>query len=120
MVDSTETTTTEKMNRLITFELDQDETLLVRAGRDEMDNRTIFQGKAGGRYAIVPVSDLTPVSRPENLIGSPRHEDIQVIGHTTTIPETDAGDVVGLWRNDECIADFDARGVYGLLWVPYD
>lgn len=120
MVDTTETTTTSGgPNRLITFELDEDETLLVRAGRDEMDNRTIFQGSAGGRYAIVPVDELAPASEPGELLGDPRHGDIRIIGQTTSIPETEAGDTVEMRRNSDCIVDFDAKGAYGLLWIPY-
>jgi len=45
-------------SRLRTFEVDDDETLVVMAGRDEVDNRIIYQGRSSGRYAIVPVEAL--------------------------------------------------------------
>lgn len=115
----TETTTTAEPDRLITFDIDADETLLIRAGRGELDNRTIYQGWASGRYAVVPVDELAPLrTETFELVGEPVVEELRVIGDTTMLPESGLG-TVSLVRDGEQITNFTNRGVYGLLWLPY-
>lgn len=119
MVETETTTTGTELDRLITFDTDADETLVIRAGRDEMDNRTIFKGHASGRYAVVPVNELAPLrSESYELVGEPQVEDLRIIGETTMLPESGLG-TVSLVRDGEQISNFDNRGVYGLLWLPY-
>lgn len=120
MVDLTDTNATAGLNRLITFELDADETLLVRAGRDEMDNRVIYSGRAGGRYAIVPVDELEQQARASE--GVPVELDVeglQLVGDTVTLPRTGEQNV-GLHTRGEQIVRMDRAGAYGLLWIPVE
>lgn len=120
MVDSTDTKTTAELNRLITFELDADETLLVRAGRDEVNNRTIYQGQAGGRFAIVPVDELEEQARSSDGSSVELNLDgLQVVGDTVTLPETGEQNV-GLHTRGEQIVRMDRAGAYGLFWIPVE
>jgi hypothetical protein len=117
MVDA-DTTKTEGLNRLITFELDDDETLLVRAGRDEMDNRTIYRGCAGGRYAIVPVSELeASAHQAGNDELEFDIEGLQLVGESVMVPEEGAF-WVGLHSGGRQVVRMDKPGAYGLLWIP--
>lgn len=107
---------TKTTSRLITFEVEDDEVLLVRAGRDEMDNRTIFSGHAGGRYAIVPVDELTQRHR-DDVDAELLVEELEVVGSTATI-EADGVSTATLAKDGLEVARNDASGVYGLLWIP--
>lgn len=118
MVEPPTHTPTDGLNRLITFELDADETLLVRAGRDEMDNRTIYRGDASGRYAIIPVDELGPT------LDSNQDADIdvdlgqlQIVGDTIAIQDH-TSTRAGLQVNGEPIVSRGSPGIYGLLYVP--
>lgn len=118
MVESETTTTGTGLNRLITFEVDPDETLLIRAGRDEMDNRTIYQGLASGRYAVVPVDELQHQAQAENEGDIDLDvEGLQIAGNTVTVPEKGAM-TVGLHAGNRQVVRMDRPGAYGLLWIP--
>lgn len=121
MVDSETTPTTDAANRLITFELDGDELLYVAAGRGELENRTIYHDYAQGRYAIVPVDELARTHQPPEyeLVGDPKFEDLRIIGESTTLVEPGTGEVA-LTRNGQQVTSFTNRGVYGLIWLPYE
>ena len=104
-------------NRLVTFETDEDERLVVIAGRDEMDNRTIYSGSTAGRYALVPVDDLAGGETDETPSQDLRIEVLRIIGETASVEET-GGQRARLSVGGHEVASRDAAGVYGLLWVP--
>lgn len=104
-------------NRLITFETDEDERLVVIAGRDEMDNRTIYSGSTAGRYAIVPVDELAGDHEGDEPAEDLRIEDLRIIGETATVEKT-GEQRARLSLDGFEVASRDAAGVYGLLWVP--
>lgn len=119
MVDSTDTNATAGLNRLITFELDDDETLLVRAGRDELDNRTIYRGRVGGRFAIVPVEELTR-GRATRFRDTERRLDLEHLGVVGEAVTTDGKEWVGLHAAGEPVERMNRPGAYSLLWVPFE
>lgn len=114
----TNTRSRTKPTRLITFEVDEDETLVMLAGRDEMDNRTIYQGQAGGRYAVVPVDDLArPAAQLDDVDVELQVDELEIVGRTATVPRSDESDVT-LSVDGLEVASRTAAGVYGLLWIP--
>lgn len=108
----------------MTFDVSEREQLLIRAGVDEMENRTLFSGDVTGRYAVVPVDELVEANQPQNeeMIGfdsDPLLEDMRIIGDSVRIPR-DRAQHVALYKGGEQVVEFDSKGAYGLLWVPYE
>lgn len=108
-------------NRLITFETDEEEQLVVLAGRDQMDSRTIYSGSTSGRYAIVPVQELadTEAPRREDVDEDLDLDEMQLVGDTIVIPENGAAEV-GLHSQGEQVKRMDRAGAYAMLWVPFE
>ena len=104
-------------NRLITFETDEDERLVVLAGQDEMDKRTIYSGSTSGRYAIVPISELE-YDRPDYATELDV-ADLEVLGDTATIEPGDSSTMT-LLQEDELVVRGGDPGVYGLLRIPFE
>jgi len=117
MVESESKPTGNELNRLITFELDEGEFLLIRAGRDELDNRTILRQRTQGRYAVVPVSELQREADSGEQDVDLDLEGMQIVDTAVTIPEN--GDsLVGLHHRGEQVVRMDRAGAYGLFWIP--
>lgn len=117
MVESETTTTGNDLNRLITFELDKGEFLLIRAGRDELDNRTILRQQTQGRYAVVPVSELQREADSGDHDVDLNLEGMQIVDSAVTIAD-DGDSMVGLHHAGEQLVRMDRAGAYGLLWIP--
>lgn len=123
MVDSETKTATEGLSRLLTFETSEREQLLVRAGVSEVENRVLYQGDVTGRYAIVPVDELVADQEAgDEVLGfdtEPQIEEMQIVGETAHVA-ADGSEHVALYKGGEQIAEFDSKGAYGMLWVPYE
>lgn len=107
-------------SRLVTFESDTREQLVVLAGNSERDHRTIFSDRVEGRYAIVPVNDLVEDQEfaADDLDGL-LLEDMRIAGRTAVLPSDGAGRVE-LVRDGKQVMEMDRAGAYGLLWIPQD
>lgn len=121
MVETETTTTSTGTSRLITFEIDGDERLVIGAGRGELDNRIIFDSDyVEGRYAVVPVDELVKdQTDPENIDENLKLEGMSILGDIAYLP-TDKEQHVALYKGGEQVTEFDSKGAYGLIWVPYE
>lgn len=106
-------------SRLRTFEVSDDELLVVHAGRSETDHRTIFSDRIDGRYAIVPVDDLVDVERERAVVEADelQLDEMQIVGDVEPVADT-GGREVELRVDGEQAVRMDRAGVYGLWWVP--
>jgi hypothetical protein len=124
MVESDTRPSEEGLSRLLTFETSEEEQLLVRAGVSEVENRVLYQGDVTGRYAVVPVDELVENEEDTeaDVLGfdaEPLVEDMQIVGDSARVG-ADGEEHVALYKGGEQIAEFDAKGAYGLLWIPYE
>lgn len=105
-------------NRLLTFEVGDEEQLVIGA-RDRHGQRTIYQGAEPDEYALVPTSELVEagVSGEGVDLNELRVEDLRVLGPTEYIGPDDDREV-RLETNEAEISSQGASGVYGLLWIP--
>ncbi|MFC3478740.1 hypothetical protein [Halobacterium litoreum] len=121
MVEANQTAT--GLSRLVTFETSEREQLLIRAGFSEVENRVLYQGDVTGRYAVVPVDELVgDEDRGDDVLGfdaEPQVEEMQIIGDAAHVG-ADGSEHVALYRGGEQVAEFDSKGAYGLLWIPYE
>lgn len=104
--------------RLRTFEVTDDELLVVHAGRSETDHRTIFSDRVDGRYAIVPVDEIVG-ERDRAVVEADelQLDEMQIVGDVEPVLETGERDVE-LCVDGERAVRMDRPGAYGLLWVP--
>jgi hypothetical protein len=100
--------------RLTTFDATDDETLVVLAGQSEQDQRIIYQGRAQGRYAVVPADGLEADSfeKPDEL----ELDDMRLV-ESVGVPE-DGETTVSLTADGREQLSMSYAGVYGLLWIP--
>jgi len=124
MVKANAGSSAEGLSRLLTFETSEEEQLLVRAGVSEMNNRVLYQGDVTGRYAVVPVDELVggddePSDDVLGFDSEPVIEDMQIVGDAAHVG-ADGSEHVALYRGGEQIVEFDSKGAYGLLWIPYE
>lgn len=105
------------LNRVRTFEADDDERVLMIAGRGEMDQRTIFSGHLEGRYAVVSIDELDyekPDYTEQLDVG-----DLEVLDQTTTIEPGELSTMT-LLQDDELVVRGGDPGVYGLLRILFE
>lgn len=97
----------QQLNRLITFEIDDEEVLVLMAGRDELDNRVIFHGPTEpGRYAIVPVDGLAEDDDRDQ-------EDVDLL-----VDELEVGMILFSFQTNLCGCEGYARVDYREIEVP--
>lgn len=108
-------------HRLRTFEVDDDETLVVLAGRGEMENRTIFQGRTSGRYAIVDVEELTasPTWKQPEYIEELNLDDLSFVGDSFVLPPEASFSYAIIGEEGEVVTRLTDPGVYHSLRVPF-
>lgn len=104
-------------NSVRIFEADEDERVIMIAGRGEMDQRTIFSGHLDGRYAVVPIDELD-YARPD-YSEEMDVADLEVLGQTTTIEPGELSTMT-LLQNDEVVVRGGDPGIYGLLRIPFE
>ena len=115
----TVTSSSPGVNRLRTFETDEDEQLLVIAGRDEVDQRVIYRGEASGRFAIVPIEEI------ERNWDRPDHSEeldvdgLEIVGDSATV-ESRESSTLTLLQDETIIEQSAAPGVYGLMRIPFE
>lgn len=108
-----------EMKRLRTFEIDEDEQLVVMAGSGEMDQRYIYRGAASGRFAIVPIEEIDRTwDRPD------RSDDLdvsglEVVGDSASVDPAEESTVT-LLQDETVVEQSAAPGVYGLMRIPFE
>lgn len=102
--------------RLVTFDVGDDEALVVGAISEEGRRRTIYQGREPDEYALVPTREFHNEDADvdaEEL----RVDDLRILGPTQYVRSSDDIDV-SLTVDGETAVEQGAAGVYGLLWIP--
>lgn len=108
-----------EMNRLRTFEIDEDEQLVVMAGRGEMDQRFIYRGPASGRFAIVPIEEIeTSWQRPDHA-DKLDVEGLEVVGESATVDPGEQSTMT-LLENETIVEQSSTPGVYGLMRISFE
>lgn len=106
------------MNRLRTFEIDEDEQLVVMAGRGEMDQRFIYRGSASGRFAIVPIEEIEADWQRPDYGDKLNVEGLEVVGDSATVDPGEQSTMT-LLEDETIVEQSSTPGVYGLMRIPF-
>lgn len=108
-----------EINRLRTFEIDEDEQLVVAAGRGEMDQRFIYRGSASGRYAIVPIEEIERTWDRPNYTDGLDASGLEVVGDSAAVDPGEKSTLT-LLKDEKVVEQTASPGVYGLMRIPFE
>ena len=108
-----------KVDRVRTFETSEEETLVISAGIDEMNYRTIFSGHLDGRFAVVPVDKIEDEWDRPGYGDDLDVDELEVVGSAARVEPRESSTVT-LLQDDDVTVQHAAPGVYAMVRIPFE